>query len=221
MKATIFAVAASVLAFSPIAASAVTVTNIANAPTAWTLVDTTNTLALPTGASWSSAPFVGTETANPCGTGAGCSPFDPRFTAFAPVAGWEDIPFYAVGPRNLLSQPAVLDMGSKKAGLTLHWGSIDARNTMEFFNNGVLVATVTGLDVPAPVNNPNVDPGFASALVKVSGFVFDQVVFTNGLFNGFEFTNLKASPVPLPAAGWMLISAMAGVGFLARNRRAA
>lgn len=30
-----------------------------------------------------------------------------------------------------------------------------------------------------------------------------------------------ASPIPLPAAGWMLVSAIAGVGFLARRRNVA
>lgn len=30
-----------------------------------------------------------------------------------------------------------------------------------------------------------------------------------------------ASPIPLPAAGWMLVSAVAGVGFLARRQRMA
>lgn len=217
-----FAVAmVAAIGFTPLAANAVNVTNIANAPAAWTLVDASATLDLPAGASWTTTPFINTESANPCGSGAGCSPFDPRFTAFTPVAGWEDIPFYAVGPNGSLSQPAELTFSEKKGGLTLHWGSIDNRNTMEFYNGANLVATVGGADVPSPVNNPANDPGFASALVQVSDIAFDRVVFSNGGFNGFEFTNLSAAPIPLPAAGWMLIAAMSGMAFISRRRRTA
>jgi hypothetical protein len=197
------------------------VTNVENAPTAWSLLDLTTTVTLPTGASWGTAPFINTETANPCGTGFGCSPFNPRFTGFPEVTDWEDIPFFAVGPQGGLSQPATLNFSVDQVDLTLHWGSIDARNTLRFFRDGALVATVGGLDVPTPINDPNVDPGFGSSIVTISGFKFDQVVFTNGNFNAFEFSNLSATAVPLPAAGWMLISALAGMGLLSRNRKTA
>jgi hypothetical protein len=69
-------------------------------------------------------------------------------------------------------------------------------------------------------------PGFAAGFVPLPAFIVTvgdsftlDFVFAPALdpttSASWSFT---VAPVPLPAAGWMLVSAIAGVGFLARRR---
>ena len=64
--------------------------------------------------------------------------------------------------------------------------------------------------------------GWGAALVTISDLKFDAVKFTNiPAENAFEFSNLSASPIPLPAAGWLLIGGMGALGALGYRRRKA
>lgn len=245
MKSAYLFIGVVTLTSVPIAAAALSITAV-RAPDAWDAVNTSATLALPSGASWITAPFVNTEQAGdtgagtavnpgnyPCGTGAGCSPFNPfeygatgvkSTETFADaLEDWEKIPFYAVGPSGKLNQPAaVLDMGGRFTGFELLWGSVDARNTLRFYLGDTLTATVTGDDVPEPMNDvADATWGWGASLVRISGLDFDRVVFTNDpAMNAFEFSNMSATPIPLPMAGWLLLTAVGAVGFAKRRARA-
>lgn len=101
----------------------------------------------------------------------------------------------------------------------LLWGSIDAYNTLQFFDGGNLVGTLTGADVTA---SPNGDQGVAGTRYVniVSTLKFDTVVATSSQF-AFEFDNIAFNPtfpVPAPAALGLFGVGLLGLA-LARRRR--
>lgn len=112
---------------------------------------------------------------------------------------------------------------------SLLWGSPDAYNRLSFFNDGAQIdlssvagiagASVTGGEIAAM--QVAIPTGLTFAYVTFSGFTFDQVTMISG-GNAFEYGLATATPapVPLPAAAWMLLSALGGMGVLSRRRKA-
>ncbi len=100
------------------------------------------------------------------------------------------------------------------------WGSPDTYNTLEFLLGGSVVDTVvfSGLE--------NIDPasfGLNSALATftdITGDLFDAIRFSSST-NAFEFANLEVAPVPLPAAGLMLLAGLGGFAAVRRRKTAA
>jgi hypothetical protein len=62
-------------------------------------------------------------------------------------------------------------------------------------------------------------PDFRLEIGESFSIAFDLMTPPMGLTSA-SFT-LAATPIPLPAAGWMLLSALGGMGILARRRRSA
>ena len=87
------------------------------------------------------------------------------------------------------------------------------------FTNGSALKTFNG------VEEPDGSPGFLAvtfAPETTSKLILSASVGNDGRGDGdFALAAIDVKPVPLPAAAWMLISAVAGMGFLARKRRAA
>jgi hypothetical protein len=196
--------AALALAASSVQAATVTVLDTTDA---WQNVNLSQTTTLPGGGSWTAAPT--TRTGNI--TNVTRSPFDGTGNggADSTPADWEQIPYFSVGPSNP-ANPSILDLSSDRSAFNILWGSIDNYNTLQFYNNLVLVATVTSLDLVPPGETQ-----FGAAWVSITGLIFDRVVFTSSL-NAFEFSNIQA--VPLPPALLLFGSALA-LGYLARKRR--
>lgn len=101
--------------------------------------------------------------------------------------------------------------GSARSFFSLMWGSPDDYNTLEFLLGGISQGTLTGDQVDDP---PPAGTGFVN--VFVTDVSFDTVRFTSTQ-DAFEYAEVSA--VPLPAAGWLLVSAMAGFGYMSRRRR--
>jgi hypothetical protein len=97
---------------------------------------------------------------------------------------------------------------------SLVWGSPDDYNKLEFYNGTTLVDTVLGAAISPCCNSGQLN--IPNSLVNISTDAwFNKVVFTSGQ-PAFEFANVSASEVPLPAGGLLLLG---GLGALAATRR--
>jgi len=215
---------AAALLMAPFAASAMTVHTVATNANAWNKVNTATTVALPTGATWASAPLQMPNPwfpqVDPCISF--CSPFDPgiygstQTIGATPLPGWQSLPFWATWQAPAGTNVNVLSFSKAQSSLSLLWGSLDAGNVIEFLLNGQVVGSVSGANIPGvTVKNP----GQGAALVRFFNTSFDEVRFSS-TSGGFEYSNVTASPVPLPLPILALGSALCLMG-LARMRRRA
>ncbi|WP_025897495.1 Npun_F0296 family exosortase-dependent surface protein [Sneathiella glossodoripedis] len=102
--------------------------------------------------------------------------------------------------------------------LTFMWGSVDLYNSIEFYNDGVLLnESIVGQDA---INAGAVrGSDFVIATILTNG-MFDEIRFLSGR-NAFEYANVEVSAVPLPAALPLYGAGMALLGLLGwRKRRA-
>ncbi|MCY1128499.1 hypothetical protein OU426_16675 [Frigidibacter sp. RF13] len=215
-------VAGLILALAPLSAQALTVQTVATDDTAWNMVNTSQTVTLPNGATWTSAPLQMPNSwfpqVDPCISF--CSPFDPgiygtnQTIGATPLPGWQQLPFWATWQTADRSNVNILSFSGIQKGLSLLWGSFDVGNLIEFVLNGVVVGSVAGDQLGLQVGNP----GQGAALVSLSGIQFNELRFSSTL-GGFEYANIEASPVPLPMPLAGLGAALMMLG-LARRRRA-
>ena len=117
--------------------------------------------------------------------------------------------------------PITLTFGSLQSTFSLLWGSIDSYNKIEFFDaNGGLVAASTGTDIIDEFGLAGSPSNFEQVALLRYDFDdverFKSIVFTS-TSPAFEF-GLAPSAVPLPAAGWMLLTALGALGLAGRRR---
>lgn len=110
---------------------------------------------------------------------------------------------------------ATYSFADDQNGFSLMWGSPDSYNRLAFFLDGDEVFSLTGSDVANPPT-----PGLGFSNVTVSSLLFDEVRLSSTT-NAFEFSNVTASPVPLPASLFMLLGGVFGLGGLGALRRRA
>lgn len=113
----------------------------------------------------------------------------------------------------------------------LLWGSVDAYNTLSFYNGATLIETVTGGDV---TSSPNGDRSVNGTLYvnvdATSGASFDRVIVTSSQY-GFEFDDvafnstpisiLALDPVPEPMSLCVLATGLLATALVRRRRRCA
>ena len=104
----------------------------------------------------------------------------------------------------------------------LLWGSVDAFNTLTFYNGATQLGIVTGTNVFAGANGDQGVNGTFYVNIN-SDTVFDRVVATSSDY-AFEFDNvsfdvLNQGQTPLPASVWLFGSVLAGSGLFFRRRR--
>ncbi len=113
--------------------------------------------------------------------------------------------------------PVTLSFGSAQSSLSnFLWGSVDATNQILFKSGSTTVGTVTGTTL---MNGGHVSGTGGNRFALVSflfnnGETFDNIEFSTGSI-AFEF----ATPIPLPAAAWLLIAGLGGLGLAARRRK--
>jgi hypothetical protein len=205
MVRTAFAlITAFCLSLSPVAAATVTTT----------IVDLTDlkatSLDLPVGSTWLLPP----DTVNGDAAGEYLSPF------FALGAGnYEETSYWNVAGSGGSGNMAQLIMGTVSDSLSLLWGSPDTYNfvtLINFVRGGLTTSVSIGLN---DLNQGLVTPGGGAVYVTISGFLFNKVEFFSSS-PAFEFSNVSASPapVPLPAAGLMLLIALGGLAALRQHK---
>jgi hypothetical protein len=128
--------------------------------------------------------------------------------------------YFSVGGPNKIGGINTLAFDSIQNSFRILWGSIDNYNTLEFLFDGGVVKSYTGTAICAllsvctgPVNAGNYN---AVALLNFSGLEFDAVRF-NSTVAAFEFA---LAPVPVPAAGLLLLGGLGGLAALKRRKKA-
>jgi len=119
---------------------------------------------------------------------------------------------------------AILTLPGSMLYFGLLWGSVDAYNTLEFFNGASSVGTVSGADVAAGANGDQGVNGTYYVNI-LSDMMFDRVVASSTSY-AFEFGNVSyntvAPPdgVPEPLSLGLLGLGLLAMGGLAKRRKA-
>jgi hypothetical protein len=163
--------------------------------------------------SWSALPA--TNTANPLATTvSGTVQENVAGTAAAqrrsPWANNSPFVFTAV----LAKSFAEYAFGSVQKSVSFVWGSPDLFNKVEFFRGGQLVDTIAGFG-----NGTNIALPTLLATNIDSGNGFDTIKFSSSGI-AFEYGNLTLAPIPVPAAGLLLLTAVGGMAALRRRKSA-
>lgn len=107
-------------------------------------------------------------------------------------------------------------------GLSFVWGSPDTYNLLEFLLGNTVIDSVTlGIGHNILPASWGTDSALAS-FSDIAGGMFDAIRFSSGT-NSFEFANLSSTPapVPVPAAGLLLITAIGGMAVVRRRKQRA
>lgn len=90
------------------------------------------------------------------------------------------------------SSVATITFASDRNAFGLYWGSVDAFNSISFYDGTTLVASYAGTDVISLLSR-NQGPFTANSYVEFSGLhPFDSVVLETGNANAFEVENISA-----------------------------
>lgn len=112
------------------------------------------------------------------------------------------------------SASATYSFAQLMGSVSFLWGSPDSFNNLELVLTAGGVSTViNGVEAQGPISA-------RQQYITITDVVFDSLTFRSG-GDAFEFANLEASPVPVPAAGLLLIGGLGMMAALRRRQKAA
>ncbi|TCM78986.1 VPLPA-CTERM sorting domain-containing protein [Rhodovulum steppense] len=122
------------------------------------------------------------------------------------------------GPGLGAVSPVTLSFTEVQQAFTMLWGSIDSYNSVTFKLGGSDVYTLGGNAVAGAIGLDPATNYEVVALVKFLDFEsgFDSITFAS-TSAALEFA---LAPIPLPAAGWLLLAGLGGLGVVARRKKA-
>ncbi len=226
-----FAILAALAAGS--AAQGATISVISSGADTFSAVDVTQATVLPVGVSFTADSHVSINS----GDATSLSPFSGLG-----VGNYETLDYFAVSNpdfsgdlgRGQAPGIATLDFGADVSAVEFIWGSPDYTNEgfinqITLMSSGVAGATFTPSDFSATLDTLDHDDRNSVRVRISSGVDFDSMIFSSGDLPYFEFANLNVefspssdgtgpAPVPLPAGGVLLISAL-GIFAAARRQR--
>lgn len=128
---------------------------------------------------------------------------------------WEGTEYYGVGSYTSV-QGGASATHAHAGPLTFLWSTPDSYNTLSFYLGAELVDSITGASIVARSFLQN-----GSAFVTIaSALLFDTVVFSSA-DNAFEYSfDVAPAPVPLAAAGILLLGGLGGLAALKSRRKA-
>ena len=183
---------------------------------------------------WSSLAPIGTQGAQFAASTAGFSNVTVSFDWYATAQGEANLQLeYTTDGSTWQNAALTLGGGASDAGLTVLNNSSSANTVTGSYvsDNLLLNGSKAGqdwfTDLTATITDPNAanDPNFAIRLVNASTGADDvstQGTALNNNSGNWRFDNVAISgtPVPLPAAAWLMLSGLGALGGFARKRRA-
>ena len=220
-----FAIAAAVAVFLPGMASAITVNAENDYLAALASIDRTTTIDTPAGSSWNGAPLIVSPGKSVGGKYR--SPFevaiDQGATDMNGASFSEEEPYFSVGtsnsPYELSANPAILDLDGLHNKFSFLLGSPDDYNTLTFWLKDDQGAYNEIQSFSGGGFTPNrIEASFLKFTAVDEADYFNAVSFGSGQ-NAMEFSNIQVAAVPLPAAGFLLIAGLGGLGALRRRKK--